>query len=104
MKKGVKMEEKNSNQTKSGAGLYIVLILLLIIALGAVYYLGYVKNNKEINSLKNEINILKAEKEVMGNEISLLQERNKDELLELVRVVKKKKNKLLLICMIISYL
>ncbi len=55
------MAENEANKQKSGAGLYIFLIILLIIALGGMYYFGIVKNNEKISDLENDNNQLKTQ-------------------------------------------
>ena len=58
------MEEKKKIKISLGTIIYVTIIVVLVIALGTVYYLGFVKNNsqtlKEENlKLKNEIMELK---------------------------------------------
>lgn len=55
------MEDKKIKSISLGTSVYIFIIMLLIVALGVVYYLGFVKNNQEILALKDEINVLKTQ-------------------------------------------
>lgn len=48
------MDEKKSIKVTLGTTICIIIIVLLIIALGIVYYLGFVKNNTEITQLAEE--------------------------------------------------
>lgn len=65
------MSEKESSKRNIGTIICIIIIFLLIIALGLLYYFGLVKQNQEISTLKSEQNTFK-------NEITTLQEKNKN--------------------------
>lgn len=52
------MDEKKSIKVGLGTVISIFIIILLVVALGIVYYLGFVKNKQEIIALKDEINVL----------------------------------------------
>lgn len=52
------MDDKKTIKIGLGTVICIFIIILLVIALGIVYYLGFVKNSQEILALKDEINIL----------------------------------------------
>ena len=72
------MEGKEAIKVRLGTVICLFIIFMLIIALGVVYYLGFVKNNQEILELKNEINSLKVvNNTVVENETSKV-ETNKD--------------------------
>lgn len=62
------MDEKKSIKVSLGTTICIFIIILLIVALGVVYYLGYVKNKQEISDLKNEIYVLKTKDSVVKDE------------------------------------
>ena len=67
--KGVKfMEEKKAVKVRLGTVVCIFIIIILMVALCAVYYLGFVKNSEEIIALKDEINVLKSQNNVSQNE------------------------------------
>lgn len=48
------MAEKESIKVSLGTTICIFIIILLIVALGVVYYLGFIKNNEKINELENK--------------------------------------------------
>ncbi|MGN1271392.1 MAG: hypothetical protein ACI4UX_05470 [Clostridia bacterium] len=48
------MEENKQIKIKLETIIYIFIIILLIIALGIIYYLGFIKNKEEIAKLQNE--------------------------------------------------
>lgn len=63
------MDEKKSIKVSLGTVVYIFIVVVLIIALGVVYYMGFVKNNEKISqleeqnvALQKEINILQEAK------------------------------------------
>ena len=73
------MAEQESKTQKSGAGLYIFLILLLIIALGIVYYLGLVKNNEKISKLENKKIALEKDINQLESQVKNVQTKNSTE-------------------------
>lgn len=62
------MEEKKAVKVSLGTVVCIFVIALLIVALGIVYYLGFVKNNQQIIALKDEVNVLKSKNNVSQSE------------------------------------
>lgn len=63
------MDEKKSIKVSLGTIVCIFIVVVLIIALGVVYYMGFVKNNEKISqleeqnvALQKEINILQEAK------------------------------------------
>ena len=70
------MEEKKKVKISLGTIIYITIIVVLVIALGIVYYLGFVKNNTNTKleadnkELNRQINSLELEREKLNNKIS----------------------------------
>lgn len=64
------MDENKTTKISLGTAISIVIIILLVFALGIVYYLGFIKNNNEISKLSNE-------KQALQKQISSLQEEKK---------------------------
>ena len=54
------MEDKKTVKVSLGAVISIFIIFLLIIALGVVYYFGFIKNKKEIDNIKNQKTLLET--------------------------------------------
>lgn len=73
------MDEKKSIKVSLGTTICIFIIILLIVALGVVYYLGYVKNNEKINELENKTISLEKAKNQLENQVSNLQTKNTKE-------------------------
>lgn len=48
------MEDKKAIRVSLGTTICLIIIVLLIVALGVVYYIGFVKNYKEIEKLSDE--------------------------------------------------
>ena len=61
------MEDKKAVKISLGTAICIFIIIVLIVALGVVYYLGFVKNKLKISELKNEINGLKTDNDIAQN-------------------------------------
>lgn len=70
------MEEKKKVKISLGTIIYITIIVVLVIALGIVYYLGFMKNNTNTKleadnkELNRQINSLELEREKLNNKIS----------------------------------
>lgn len=62
------MVERKSIKVSLGTVISIFIIILLILALGVVYYLGFVKNKQEIKALKDEVNALKIKDNISQSE------------------------------------
>ena len=62
------MVERKSIKVSLGTVICIFIIILLILALGVVYYLGFVKNKQEIKALKDEVNALKIKDNISQSE------------------------------------
>lgn len=79
------MEEKKKIKISLGTIIYVTIIVVLVIALGIVYYLGFVKNNTNTKleadnkELNKQITSLKLEKIKLNNKISELEENNEGE-------------------------
>lgn len=62
------MEEKKAVKVRLGTVVCIFIIIILMVALCAVYYLGFIKNSEEIIALKDEVNFLKSKNNVSQSE------------------------------------
>ena len=61
------MGEKKGTSISLGTAIYLFIILLLVVALGIVYYLGFVERNQEIAALKDEVNKLQNSSNINQN-------------------------------------
>lgn len=66
------MEEKKSIKVSLGTAICIFIIVLLVIALGLVYYLGFIRNNKRIN-------VIESEKNNLNQQLNIIYEKNNKE-------------------------
>lgn len=66
------MEEKKSIKVSLGTAICIFIIVLLFIALGLAYYLGFIRNNERINELESEKNNL-------NQQLNIIYEKNNKE-------------------------
>lgn len=64
------MGAKKALKVSLGTTICLIIIVLLIVALGAVYYLGFVKNNKEVTQLS-------IEKQNLQKQVATLEENKK---------------------------
>ena len=62
------MDEKKSIKVSAGTAVCIFVIILLIVALGVVYYLGFVKNNEKISELETKTIALENDKAKLEQE------------------------------------
>ena len=61
------MDEKKSIKVSVGTVVCIFIIILLVVALGIVYYMGFVQNNEKISNLENEKNKLEQQLNIINN-------------------------------------
>lgn len=61
------MEDKKAIRVSLGTTICLIIIVLLIVALGVVYYIGFVKNDKEVTQLS-------AEKQNLQKQVTTLEE------------------------------
>jgi len=76
----IKMEEKGEIRLKLSKVILLVVILVLIIALGVVYYLGFVKNKNQVENMQAS-NVSAYEKQQESNKT---ENSNKNELMKIV--------------------
>lgn len=64
------MEENKTNKVSVGTTICILIIIILVIALGVLYYFGFVKNNEEITKLNSQINNIQVQMEKLNSQIN----------------------------------
>lgn len=69
--------EKNSTRISRGTAVCIFIIIVLIIALGIVYYIGFIRNNEEFANGVNENNVKDNQIDVAANSFREYQENYK---------------------------
>ena len=72
------MDEKKSFKVGLGTTVCVFIIILLIVALGVVYYLGFIESKNDLYNLKAEKITLETKISELENKISLLQTNNEE--------------------------
>lgn len=74
------MDEKKSIKVSLGTVICIFIIIVLIVALGVVYYMGFVKNNEKISQLEDQTIALQKEINVLqeAKNTTQIQEKEKE--------------------------
>ena len=72
------MEDKKTVKVSLGTVVCIFIIVLLIITLGVVYYMGFVKNNEKVSELEEQTVALQKEINTLNEEKNTAQKQEKE--------------------------